>query len=332
MDRMLGKGQSFPRRIVTKSAWRPASFPLAAFHVREHAVPAALVAALILGSLAWNVGVGLILRPPPLAGLLSGVPMVVIALICLRLRHVPRVAEAALYLGLWSSYPTCGTLLSYLEIGMGLPVRDHLFAAIDADLGFHWLAWEHFSHLHPVFLGLQGVAYLSFLWQPAFCVIVLAYWRPGRRNAEMLTAMLIGLLLTLFVAGLLPATGPATAGGEPPWFATFRAVHAQERGPFPYHGIVAFPSFHAVMAILFTYAHRGLRWTFAPMLALNLLLLSATPVWGNHYLTDLLGGAAVAVVAILLTRRLLPPPAAAVPEVTLTAAPYPAPARFDTFS
>jgi len=66
-------------------------------------------------------------------------------------------------------------------------------------------------------------------------------------------------------------------------------------------GVIAFPSFHAVLAVLFTYAHRHSA-TFAPMAALNAVMLVSIPSEGGHYLVDVFGGIAVAIVAILAVR------------------------------
>ena len=58
-------------------------------------------------------------------------------------------------------------------------------------------------------------------------------------------------------------------------------------------GIVTFPSYHTVLAILFVYTHRGLRWTFPPVAVLNGLMLAAIPSVGGHYVVDMIGGALV---------------------------------------
>ncbi len=66
-------------------------------------------------------------------------------------------------------------------------------------------------------------------------------------------------------------------------------------------GLIIFPSFHAVAAVVFCWAIwpvRRLRWFFGPI---NLLMLAATPIDGAHYAVDILGGAAVASFAIVLT-------------------------------
>jgi membrane-associated phospholipid phosphatase len=58
-----------------------------------------------------------------------------------------------------------------------------------------------------------------------------------------------------------------------------------------------------VLAILFTYAHRGSR-AFVPVAVFNALMLLSVPSEGGHYLVDVLGGVTVGGLAILMTRAL----------------------------
>jgi membrane-associated phospholipid phosphatase len=57
-----------------------------------------------------------------------------------------------------------------------------------------------------------------------------------------------------------------------------------------------------VLAVLIVWAHRGLP-TFWPALVLNGLMLVSVPPAGNHYLTDMIGGATVVALAIAATSR-----------------------------
>jgi membrane-associated phospholipid phosphatase len=71
-------------------------------------------------------------------------------------------------------------------------------------------------------------------------------------------------------------------------------------------GLIAFPSFHTAAAVLYAWAVwpiRSIRW---PLAALNLAIISTTPVCGAHYAIDVVAGAAVAlgsIVASSLLRR-----------------------------
>ena len=64
-------------------------------------------------------------------------------------------------------------------------------------------------------------------------------------------------------------------------------------------GIIAMPSYHVVLAVLFTYAFRRtgpIGWGVA---GLNALMLPAIPPIGLHYLVDMVGGGALVMLYIL---------------------------------
>jgi membrane-associated phospholipid phosphatase len=68
-------------------------------------------------------------------------------------------------------------------------------------------------------------------------------------------------------------------------------------------GLIGFPSYHAVLALLviaYTRAIPALRW---PALVLNLVVLIATPLQGGHHLVDVLGGFPVAGLSIALAAQ-----------------------------
>jgi membrane-associated phospholipid phosphatase len=59
-------------------------------------------------------------------------------------------------------------------------------------------------------------------------------------------------------------------------------------------GLIAFPSFHTAAAILYAWALwpvKPIRW---PIAALNVAIISTTPIGGAHYAIDVVAGAVVA--------------------------------------
>ena len=85
--------------------------------------------------------------------------------------------------------------------------------------------------------------------------------------------------------------------------------------PRDLRGLVGFPSYHTLQAVLLTWYARGtlLRW---PFIALNSAVLIAIPLHGGHHVVDIIGGFFVGVVAILIAQMTL----AAVNRSTLTPA------------
>lgn len=232
-------------------------------------------------------------------------------------RSGTKISEIAFYLALAQIYAIFSIRISYLSVAAGYPLMDTTLNNLDAALGFRWLQWADFIKNYHLFVWIQQVAYDSFVWQPIFIVPVLAVWRPRWQNAEVMTAMLIAIMLTLFVATFVPAVGPAdTLGlGPQPTANIIRILRATPGAQdLPYLGIVSFPSFHAAMAVLYVYAYHGLRWVFRVALAFNILMLISTSYIGDHYLIDIVAGLAVATFAIAVARYLVPVGTAGTPS------------------
>jgi hypothetical protein len=75
--------------------------------------------------------------------------------------------------------------------------------------------------------------------------------------------------------------------------------------PNELRGLIAFPSFHIVLAFVATYYARNLRWLFPAYLLINLIVLPAVLAHGGHHLCDIPAGIAVFAFAIACTRAAL---------------------------
>ncbi len=67
-------------------------------------------------------------------------------------------------------------------------------------------------------------------------------------------------------------------------------------------GIITFPSYHTVLAVLLVYVYRGQGRIFLGVVILNILMLLSIPVYGSHYFGDMLAGALIALLSICLVR------------------------------
>jgi membrane-associated phospholipid phosphatase len=70
------------------------------------------------------------------------------------------------------------------------------------------------------------------------------------------------------------------------------------------NGLIAFPSFHCTAALLFVWSTWTIGWLRVPMMAVCLALLIATPIFGGHYISDMIAGAVVMVVSVRITQSL----------------------------
>lgn len=200
--------------------------------------------------------------------------------------------------------------LSYLVVSTNAPLVDAQLAAWDRALGFDWLAMFSWLQSHPPVQAVLRFAYHSGLIQLVLVVLFLGFSNRPERLEEFMRLFIVGTLLTILLSGLLPAAGTwkyfAPAGSfdlsslshfEPLRDGRMRDIPLREM-----QGLIAIPSLHTVMAVLFVYVMRGTRLV-VPVFVVNFAMLVSTPVDGGHYVVDVLVGAALAIGLIVLERR-----------------------------
>ena len=230
----------------------------------------------------------------------------VVATAYLSLRPNTRLAEIATYVILWAWFSTAALVLTYVCATPDLPLRDAIFQRCDHALGFDSVGWTRFLMSSPTVLRLLSIDYGSLIPQVAVTVFWLAHTRTAGRNAQFLSAAILSLVITSLVSAVLPATGPANNpvfDALPPFARELLAMRTHQpitRSLAEMQGIIAFPSFHTVLALLIVWAHRGLA-SFWPVAVLNGLMLLSLPAMGNHYMSDMIAGAAVAVLSLAAT-------------------------------
>jgi membrane-associated phospholipid phosphatase len=211
----------------------------------------------------------------------------------------------------------CGIVAAYAMQRFAFPLRDSLYANIDAALGFDWPAYAHWVDHH---LGVQRVfhfAYDTLQIQIALPLVILAFaHRTGEVRAYLL-AFTIAFIVTIVVSALLPAAGPVIfvdrasfdilrfTGATP----LEHLMRLREAGPLvlnePPGGIATFPSFHATIAVLTPLTLRRFHRTFLVLLVLDAAMLGGTITEGAHYFIDLVAGAGVAFLAYVLAARII---------------------------
>jgi hypothetical protein len=212
-----------------------------------------------------------------------------------------QAAEAAYYCGLWIAFAVSLVVYSYVVATLRMPLWDARFERADLALGFNWGAgydWVMSSSWLTRFT-LEH-AYNSMLVQIFASVGFFAIIGRADRNRELLWIGMLAVVLAVTLSGPFPALGPYTTGGMPEWSAVLVNVREGSLTTIALehlNGIVAFPSCHALMAVLLVYVHRPPLKTFWPVLVLNILMIAAAPFAGHHYLVDLLAGAAMVAIS-----------------------------------
>jgi len=203
-------------------------------------------------------------------------------------------------------------------LGAGIPLRDGLLHRADALMGFDWLAWletaNRLAGEMPLLSSAAAWAYGSMAAQVFVVTVALVATRSHARIQTLWLAYVLSLVAVGAIAGAFPAVGTYEFYGvvdslHPNLDLVVRSHHVEHytalRGggfqtfmPDEALGIITFPSFHSTSAVLFTWAFWSmslLRW---PAVAVNALMLIATPFHGSHFLSDVIAGAVVGVLSI----------------------------------
>jgi membrane-associated phospholipid phosphatase len=190
-----------------------------------------------------------------------------------------------------------------------MPLQDTLFGRIDQSLGIYVPSIEAWADHH--WLGtLLNRSYpwlLPLLAAAAFAPALMGKMKHAR---EFLLANLAAFVIGLPLFALLPAVGP--------WYCYHLAANPAQaacwaqllalRVPGPYifqeqaAGVVCFPSFHVVWAILCASALWGFRPIRIPVALLSLMIIVSTLTTGWHYFSDVLGGIVIAALSMAIAR------------------------------
>jgi hypothetical protein len=206
--------------------------------------------------------------------------------------------------------------LSYLAVSTDAPLADRHFDAIDKALGFNWLVWMRWVRAHHAVTIVLELAYASLPVQAVVIVLYHTHARATARLSELWWSVTLASLATVVISAVVPAIsawvyyGALSMGdlANMRQFAALRAgtMHVVTLSDSP--GLIQLPSFHTILAILFTYTLRRRRFVFPASVLLNLLLIAACPTEGGHYFVDIPAGMIVAAAAIygarVLERRL----------------------------
>ncbi len=200
----------------------------------------------------------------------------------------------------------------------GAPLRDAALVNLDAWLGFSWLQAATWFQSQPMLSRVLSFAYLGILFQTTLITLVLAVFRP-EQTRPFTSSLAVSLALTTVIFPFVPAIGgyahygleakdfpeilATTAWSYPPVLVNAREGLIQVLDSTVLEGLIAFPSFHAVTAVIYAYYWWQIPYLRYAGLAVNGMMLVSTIPIGSHYLVDVIGGIAVAVASIWAVSR-----------------------------
>ncbi|HEX4301153.1 MAG TPA: phosphatase PAP2 family protein [Rhizomicrobium sp.] len=238
-----------------------------------------------------------------------------------RVRKDERLAAMLFATGFLIGMSAGFSVLNYLLLTVAGPRIDTSLAAIDRAMGVDWPALMAFVAHYPVTNMVLQLVYISVLPQIALLVVALGFKGRPEQIYALCLSIAAGAAIAIFVWTLAPSFGAFSVYDLPPAVASHlvlaldghyakELIHLLATGPgrispSQAQGLIGFPSYHAVLALLVVWHARKLpviRWV---ALSINLVVLIATPIQGGHHVVDVLAGFAVAALAILLADSVL---------------------------
>jgi membrane-associated phospholipid phosphatase len=222
-----------------------------------------------------------------------------------RVRPEPRLALTASLLALLVLAGLLAGVISHAGLRMHYPLIDAWLDGADRAMGINTPRLALMLALHPHWGTLLNLIYVSAF--PA--VFLTALWLGLRgqdaRAWELGLGFTGGILIAATIAAFFPALGnmayhqldgtkglPAGAGSYYlEAFHYFRDGHDPRFDMRQLSGVVEFPSFHMIMALIVPYALRRTGVLGWAAIAWSVLVVVSTIAIGGHYVIDLVGGA-----------------------------------------
>jgi hypothetical protein len=239
-------------------------------------------------------------------------------------RHVrrnDRIAVTAIAAGLFVLFTIVGSIFNYLLLPSYFSQIDGTLMQLDGMLGYSWPGIVGWVARYPMVGLVLHVVYTSSLIQLLCVILVLGFSGRISRLQHFLLTGVIGALLAIMFWFFLPSIGPSAfyrlprqvleampLAVNPAYGAELGRVLRQGSTyltPTNVLGLIAFPSFHMVMACMSVCFLMRIRFLFVPAAVLNTLMMPAILVHGGHHLVDLVGGGVTFAIAYALAGSLL---------------------------
>jgi membrane-associated phospholipid phosphatase len=226
---------------------------------------------------------------------------------CLAASYLIRKSAWSLLLkamGVLNLFPILMTLAMNVTATTARPLADDLFIKFDGGVSQSIYAFA--KSYSFVDITLDAI-YRSVMVQTTIAILFLLATRQAERLDRFLLRFILCGLATIVGFYWLPAEGTVALGLSSPEFyqPMMTELHRLRAGVSSIgivgsEGIITFPSFHTIWAVLLISAyHRSA--LFVPMLVINGLMVVSTMTTGMHYWIDVVGGLAICAAVIPAT-------------------------------
>lgn len=192
------------------------------------------------------------------------------------------------------------------------PPIDPTLVKIDSYLGFHIPSLLETVARFPGFKPLLMEAYFSLKFNVLCVPLLLILLQKNKAFDEycflFLATAFIGFVFYYFFPSLAPASQFSSPYFFQEQYATaikFYQIHLYATPTTLEGGLIAFPSFHVIWALIGQYTSRSIPWLYYLLLPFTFLLILACPLLGWHYVTDIIGSFFILLCAIFILKKLL---------------------------
>jgi PAP2 superfamily len=223
--------------------------------------------------------------------------------------------------GLFIVFTIVGSVFNYLLFPLVSTPIDASLVRIDSLFGFDWPSYVDLFLPYPMVSAALGLVYLSSLAQLISVILLLGFAARQEDLHRFLATGIIGALMTICFWAVFPSFGTSTvhqisAETSSSLGLVVRAEYGQELlrlaavgveriTPEEVLGLIAFPSFHTVMACMSVWFTRGLRKIWPVFIVINLAMLPAILLHGGHHMSDIFGGLVVFFAALPLSATII---------------------------
>ena len=198
----------------------------------------------------------------------------------------------------------------YLAARFHAPLKDHTFARLDHGLGFDALALMQWTAPHPWIRTFFSLSYDALFPLMVLAVILPAIRYRFQAVKQLIVATSFATILGAMFFCFFPAIGPWSVCGYAPSTAQLRcqnlllvlrsnSVHVLDLHE---SGIVCFPSFHTLLAVVSCVALWSIKPLRIPAVVVATCVILSTLTIGWHYLVDVIGGLLLSVLSIAVAQ------------------------------
>ncbi|HSZ10780.1 MAG TPA: phosphatase PAP2 family protein [Rhizomicrobium sp.] len=214
-----------------------------------------------------------------------------------------------------TAFSNAASVLNYLLLTVAGKRIDGTLAQIDRMIGVDWPAMIAWAGDHRAINMVLFTVYACVLPEVALLLPLLGWRSSTEKIYSFCFAIVLATVVTMGFWTFFPSFGAMVVYDLPHALLAHTPLQLDKNyandllrllangpgfiTPKDLKGLIGFPSFHAVLALLVTWYARDLKYVRWPIIALNSLVLIATPFQGGHHVIDVVAGFAVAALAII---------------------------------